>query len=235
VNVTLLFSSEHYIAAAEAYMRGIERRIAAGRDARIASVASLFVSRWDAAVKDKVAAELRNRLGIAISKRTYKTYRELIASARWQSLQAAGARPQRLLWASTGTKDPAASETLYIDALAAPETINTIPEKTLLAFARQGQINSVLPADAGDTEQLLEKFSNAGVDVEALAADLQRDGTAAFVKSWDEIMTLIASKKLRRSAGYKLVGDSKHDGLKQAPAILSTACCQRMWKDSTHC
>lgn len=194
VNVTLLFSSEHYIAAAEAYMRGLERRIAAGRDAGIASVASLFVSRWDAAVKDKVTAELRNRLGIAISMRTYKAYRELIASARWQSLQAAGARPQRLLWASTGTKDPAASETLYVDALAAPDTINTMPEKTLLAFSRQGEIKSVLPDDGGDAEQLLAQFSRAGVDVAALAADLQRDGTVTFVKSWDEIMMLIAAK-----------------------------------------
>ena len=194
VNVTLLFSSEQYIAAAGAYMRGIERRIAAGRDARIASVASLFISRWDVAIKDKVADELRNRLGIAIAKRTYKSYRDLLAAPRWQKLHAAGARPQRLLWASTGTKDAAAKETLYIDALAAADTINTIPEKTLLAFAQQGEIKSVLPPDGGDAEQLLAAFARAGVDVVALAADLQREGTAAFAKSWNELIALIASK-----------------------------------------
>jgi len=194
VNVTLLFSCEQYIAAAEAYMRGIERRIAAGRDAGVASVASLFVSRWDVAVKDKVADALRNRLGIAISMRTYKAYRELLASPRWQGLQAAGARPQRLLWASTGTKDPAAAATLYIDALAAPDTINTMPEKTLLAFAKQGEIKSVLPPDGGDAEKLLAEFSQAGVDVDGLATALQREGTAAFARSWDELMSLISSK-----------------------------------------
>lgn len=194
VNVTLLFSSEQYLAAAAAYMRGIERRINAGRDARVASVASLFVSRWDVAVKEKVAEELRNKLGIAIAMRAYKAYRELLAAPRWQKLHAAGARPQRLLWASTGTKDPLAAATLYIDALAAPDTINTIPEKTLLAFARQGVVKHVLPPDGGDAEKLLAAFSNAGVDVVALAADLQREGTAAFAKSWDELMTLIASK-----------------------------------------
>jgi len=194
VNVTLLFSSEQYVVAAEAYMRGIARRIDAGRDARVASVASLFISRWDVAVKDKVAEELRNRLGIAIAMRTYKAYRELLASPRWQKLRAAGARPQRLLWASTGTKDPAAKETLYIDALAAPDTINTIPEKTLLAFATQGEVKSVLPPDGGDAEQMLVEFSAAGVDIVALAADLQREGTAAFAKSWNELMSLISSK-----------------------------------------
>lgn len=194
VNVTLLFSREQYIAAAEAYMRGIERRIGAGREAGVASVASLFVSRWDVAVKDKVADGLRNRLGIAISMRTYKAYRELLASARWQGLQAAGARPQRLLWGSTGTKDPAVAASLYIDALAAPDTINTMPEKTLLAFAKQGEIKSVLPTDGGDAEKLLAEFSQAGVDIDALAADLQLEGTAAFAKSWDELLSLITSK-----------------------------------------
>jgi len=194
VNVTLLFSREQYIAAAGAYMRGIERRISAGLDARVASVASVFISRWDVAVKDKVADELRNRLGIAIAMRTYQAYRELLTSPRWQKLQAGGARKQRLLWASTGTKDPAATETLYIDALAAADTINTIPEKTLLAFVKQGEIKSVLPPDGGDAEKLLAEFSRAGVDVDALAADLQREGTAAFAKSWDELMSLIASK-----------------------------------------
>lgn len=203
VNVTLLFSREQYIAAAAAYMRGIERRIAAGRTPRVASVASLFVSRWDVAVKDKVAEALRNRLGIAIAMRTYKAYRELLASPRWQKLQAGGARPQRLLWASTGTKDPAAAETLYIDALAAPDTINTIPEKTLLAFAKQGEVKTALPPDGGDAEKLLAEFSRAGVDVDALAADLQREGTAAFAKSWDELMSLIASKTAVLGLGKK--------------------------------
>lgn len=194
VNVTLLFSREQYIAAAEAYMRGIERRIATGRDAGVASVASLFVSRWDVAVKDKVGDQLRNRLGIAISMRTYKAYRELLASPRWQALQGKGAHQQRLLWASTGTKDPAAAATLYIDALAAPDTVNTMPEKTLLAFAKQGEIKSVLPPDGGDAEKLLAEFSHAGVEIDALAADLQREGVAAFAKSWDELLSLILSK-----------------------------------------
>jgi transaldolase len=194
VNVTLLFSREQYVAAAEAYMRGIERRIAAGREAAAASVASLFVSRWDVAVKDKAADGLRNRLGIAISMRTYKAYRELLATPRWQGLQAAGARPQRLLWGSTGTKDSAAAATLYIDALAAPDTINTMPEKTLLAFVKQGEIKSVLPTDGGDAEKLLAEFSHAGVDIDALAADLQREGVATFAKSWDELLSLILSK-----------------------------------------
>ena len=194
VNVTLLFSREHYIAAAEAYMRGIERRIAARLDPKVASVASIFVSRWDVAVKDKVSAGFRNRLGIAIAMRTYKAYRDLLASTRWQKLAATGARPQRLLWASTGTKDPAASDTLYIEALAAPDTINTIPEKTLLAFAEHGSVDKVLPADEGYAEAVLAEFTREGVDVEALAAELQREGTAAFAKSWNELMYRIAEK-----------------------------------------
>ena len=194
VNVTLLFSREHYIAAAEAYTRGIERRIAAGLDPAVSCVASLFVSRWDVAIKDKVPQDLRNRLGIAIAMRTYTAYRELLASARWQKLADAGARPQRLLWASTGTKDPAASDTLYLEALAAPDTINTIPEKTLLAFADHGKVRGELPADGGDAEALLTEFARAGVDNAALAADLQREGTAAFATSWRDLMDRIASK-----------------------------------------
>lgn len=194
VNITLLFSSEQYIAAAEAYMRGLERRIAAGRDAVVGSVASLFVSRWDVAVKDKVGDGLHNRLGIAIAQCSYRAYRDLLAGPRWQALQAAGARPQRLVWASTGSKDPAAAETLYIDALAAPGTINTIPDKTLLAFVRQGEIKPVLTQDGGDAERVLAAFSRAGVEAESLAAELQREGTAAFAKSWDALMALIASK-----------------------------------------
>ncbi|MGD2139262.1 MAG: transaldolase [Burkholderiales bacterium] len=194
VNVTLLFSREHYLAAADAYMRGIERRIEAGRDPNVGSVASLFVSRWDAAVNDEVPAELRNRLGIAIAMRTYKAYVELLASQRWKKLVAAGARAQRLLWASTGTKDPAASDVLYIEALAAPNTISTMPEKTLHAFAEHGSVKDALPADGGDAEAVLNEFARAGVDDAALAARLQRDGTAAFAKSWRDLLSTIAEK-----------------------------------------
>jgi transaldolase len=194
VNVTLLFSREHYIAAAEAYMRGIERRIEAGRDPRVTSVASLFVSRWDVAVKDKVSPALRNRLGIAISLRAYKAYRDLLASPRWRKLAAAGARAQRLLWASTGTKDPSASDTLYVEALAAPNTINTMPEKTLLAFADHGKVQGVMPVDGGDAESALAEAERQGIDDEALAAKLQHDGAEDFAKSWSDLMQVIASK-----------------------------------------
>ena len=193
VNVTLLFSREHYIAAAEAYMRGIERRIAAGLNPAVGSVASLFVSRWDVAIKDKVPRDFRNRLGITIAKRTYKAYRELLTTPRWQKLADAGARPQRLLWTSTGTKDPAASDTLYIQALAAPDTINTIPEKTLLAFAEHGEVKNALPDDDGDAEALLAEFARAGVDDTALADQLQREGAQSFAKSWRDLMDCIAS------------------------------------------
>ena len=194
VNVTLLFSREHYAAAAEAYMRGIERRIAAGRDPAIRSVASIFVSRWDVAVGDRVPAELRNRLGIAIAMRTYKAYRDLLASPRWRSLAASGALPQRLLWASTGTKDPAAPDVLYVEALAAPDTIDTMPENTLLAFADHGKVNGAMELDGGDAEAVLAQFARIGVDDGALAAELQREGTAAFARSWRDLMDRIASK-----------------------------------------
>jgi len=196
VNVTLLFSREHYLAAAEAYLRGIERRIAAGRDPAIASVASVFVSRWDKAVADKVPAELRNRLGIAIGGRTYRAYRELLASPRWTRLAAAGALPQRLLWASTGTKDPDASDTLYVEALAAPDTIDTMPEKTLRALADHGRLRGAMPADGGDAEAVLARFARAGVDVDALAAQLQGEGAASFVKSWGQLLQRIADKSV---------------------------------------
>ena len=195
VNVTLLFSCEQYIAAAEAYLRGIERRLAAGLDPKVASVASLFVSRWDVAVKDRVAPQLRNRLGIAIAKRTYKVYRDLLASPRSCRLINAGAQPQRLLWASTGTKDPAAPDTLYVEALAAADTINTIPEKTLHAFAEHGRLRGVLPADGGDAEAVLAEFRRAGVDAAALAEQLQREGAAAFDRSWKDLMDCIESKR----------------------------------------
>ena len=194
VNVTLLFSSQQYIAAAEAYMRGIERRIAAGLYLKVASVASIFVSRWDVAVKDTVQGEFSNRLGIAIAMRTYKAYRDLLASPRWQKLADSGARPQRLLWASTGTKDPAAVDTLYAEALAAPDTINTLPEKTLLAFAAHGNVKNVLPVDEGYAEAVIAEFTREGINDEALAADLQREGVNAFAQSWRDLMYRIASK-----------------------------------------
>jgi transaldolase len=196
INVTLLFSCEQYLAAAEAYLRGVERRIAAGLDPRVSSAASLFVSRWDKAVNATVPAELRNRLGIAVAARTYRAYRALLASPRWEKLAAARARSQRLLWASTGTKDPKAPETLYIEALAAPDTIATIPEKTLRAFAERGQLKGVLPADGGDAEAVLARFRSAGVDVDRLAAELQHEGVQAFTKSWSELMERIASKSV---------------------------------------
>jgi transaldolase len=194
VNVTLLFSREHYIAAAEAYLRGIERRIAAGLSPDVGSVASLFVSRWDGAVANTVLEPLRNRLGIAIAKRAYKAYRELLGSARSQRIYNEGARPQRLLWASTGTKDPAASDILYIKALAAPFTVNTMPEGTVRAFADHGDIGDILPADGGDSEDVLAQFAKAGVDIDALAAKLQEEGAKSFVKSWEELMKVISAK-----------------------------------------
>jgi transaldolase len=194
VNVTLLFSREQYVAAAEAYLRGIERRIAAGLSPDVGSVASIFISRWDAAVADKVPAPLRNRLGIAIAQRTYKAYRELLGSARSQRIYNEGGRPQRLLWASTGTKDPNASDILYIKALAAPFTINTMPENTVKAFADHGDVGELLPADGGDCERVLAEFAKAGVDVDALATKLQEDGAKSFVKSWDELMKVISAK-----------------------------------------
>lgn len=194
VNVTLLFSREHYVAAAEAYMRGIERRLAAGRDPKVASVASIFVSRWDVAIRDKVPEHIRNRLGIAIARRTYKAYRELLASTRWKKLSAGGAKAQRLLWASTGTKDPKASDTLYVEALAAPNTINTMPEKTLLAFVEHGRVKDVLPLDGGAAEQMLAAAAYEGVNDAELAAELQREGTAAFARSWNDLLARIAAK-----------------------------------------
>jgi transaldolase len=194
INVTLLFSREHYVAAAEAYLRGIERRLAAGRDPKVESVASLFVSRWDVAVKDRVAATQRNRLGIAIARRPDKAYREMLASKRWQKLAAAGARPQRLLWASTGTKDPEASDTLYVEALAAPETIDTMPDKTLQAFAEHGKVEAVMPLDGGDAEQVVAEFRRQCIDDTALAERLQREGAEAFSKSWHRLLAGIDAK-----------------------------------------
>jgi len=203
INVTLLFSREHYVAAAEAFLRGIERRIEAGLKPTVGSVASVFVSRWDAAVKGKVPAELTNRLGIAIAERTYKACRELLSSPRWQRAYNAGARPQRLLWASTGTKDPNASDILYIKALAAPFTVNTMPESTLKALAEHSELGSILPADGGQCEEVLAQFAKAGIDVEALAVQLQDEGAKSFVKSWNDLMAVITSKSadLKMAAG----------------------------------
>lgn len=203
INVTLLFSREHYVAAAEAFLRGIERRIEAGIKPTVGSVASVFVSRWDAAVKGKVPAELTNRLGIAIAERTYKACRGLLGSPRWQRVYNAGARPQRLLWASTGTKDPNASDVLYIKALAAPFTVNTMPEGTLKALAEHTELGTILPADGGDCEEVLAQFAKAGIDVEALAAQLQDEGAKSFVKSWNDLMSVIASKSaaLKKAVG----------------------------------
>ena len=194
INVTLLFSHEHYLAAADAFLRGIERRVAAGREPEVGSVASVFISRWDAAVKGRAPEALRNQLGIAIAKRTYKAYRTLLGSPRWQRVFNAGARPQRLLWASTGTKDPGAPDILYIRALAAPFTVNTMPEGTLKALADHGAIGEMLPADGGDCEEVLARFAGAGIDVDALAAQLQDEGAKSFVGSWQELMDVIASK-----------------------------------------
>ncbi len=194
INVTLLFSREHYIAAADAYVRGIERRIAAGLSPNVASVASLFISRWDGAVASKVPDSLKNRLGIAIGQRAYRAYRELLESPRWQRTYNEGARPQRLLWASTGTKDPKASDILYIKAFASPLTVNTMPENTLKAFADHGEVGDLLAADGGDCESVLAEFAKAGIDIDALATQLQEDGAKAFVTSWHELMGVIETK-----------------------------------------
>jgi transaldolase len=194
INVTLLFSCEQYLAAANAYLRGIERRIEAGRPPLVPSVASLFVSRWDVAANKTLPKELHNQLGIAVAKQTYRAYREMLASPRWKKLMDAGATPQRLLWASTGTKDPSAPDTLYVTALAAPDTINTMPDKTLRAFADHGRIEGTLPDDGGDCETTISRIENAGIDTDALAGKLQKDGADAFVKSWNDLLQRIADK-----------------------------------------
>jgi transaldolase len=194
VNVTLLFSREHYLAAAKAFLRGIERRIDAGLNPEVGSVASLFISRWDVAVADKTPEALRDLLGIAIAKRAYKAGRDLLTSPRWERIYNLGARPQRLVWASTGTKDPKASDVLYIKALAAPFTVNTMPEGTLKALAAHTDVGELLPADGGNCEEVLAQFAKAGIDVDALAAQLQEEGGKSFVKSWNDLMAVISSK-----------------------------------------
>jgi transaldolase len=194
VNVTLLFCCEHYLAAAEAFLRAIERRLTAGLNPNVGSVASIFVSRWDTAVAGRAPDSLRNQLGIAIAQRTYKAARDLLSSPRWHRIYNAGARPQRVLWASTATKDPAASDILYVKALAAPFTVNTMPEATLKALARHSQLGSILSADGGGCEAVLEQYVKAGIDLDALASRLQEDGAKSFVRSWNELMRVIASK-----------------------------------------
>jgi transaldolase len=194
INVTLLFSREQYLAAAEAYLRGIERRIAAGLNANVASVASLFVSRWDVAVANKVPDRLRDQLGIAIAKRAYKASSALLGSQRWRRIYNFGARPQRLLWASTGTKDPKASEVLYVKALAAPFTVNTMPEVTLHALSTHNEIGELLPGDGGDCEEVLAEFARQDIDVDDLSAQLQDEGAASFVKSWNDLLAVISSR-----------------------------------------
>jgi len=194
VNVTLLFSDTQYLAAAEAYMRGVERRIEAGLKPDVGSVASIFVSRWDVAVTGKVPPALNNQLGIAVSKRAYKTYLGLLSSPRWMRAYNAGARPQRLLWASTGTKDPKASDVLYVKALAAPFTVNTMPEGTLKAVAEHGLVSATMPTDGGDSDEILARFLAAGIDVQALSAQLQDEGAKSFVNSWNDLMGVITSK-----------------------------------------
>jgi transaldolase len=194
VNVTLLFSREQYVAAAEAYLSGIERRIAAGLNPKVGSVASMFISRWDVAVAGKVPKTLDNRLGIAIAGRIYQAYLKLLSNPRSQRAYNAGARPQRLLWASTGTKDPKASDILYIKALAAPFTVNTMPEETLKAFADHGDLGKIMAADGGGCEKVLAEFAKAGINVDSLAAQLQDEGAKSFVKSWNELLAVIATK-----------------------------------------
>ena len=194
INVTLLFSREQYLAAADAYAKGIERRIAAGLPTNVGSVASVFISRWDVAVSTKMPEDMKDKLGIAIAQRTYKAYVDLLATPRWQKIKQAGYNPQRLLLASTGTKDPKASDILYIQALAAPNTVNTMPEATLKAFADHGEIAGVMPPDGGNCEQVLAQFTKAGIDIDALGEQLQSEGAAAFVKSWNELLGVIESK-----------------------------------------
>jgi transaldolase len=202
INVTLLFSREHYLAAAEAFMRGIERRVDAGLNPNVGSVASVFISRWDGAVQAKVPDELHNQLGIAMAKRTYKAARALLGSPRWERVYNLGARPQRPLWASTGTKDPKASDILYIKSLAAPFTVNTMPENTLKALAAHDELGELLPEDGGDCEEVIAKFAKAGIDVDAMAAQLQDEGAKSFVKSWNDLLAVISSKSaLLRAAG----------------------------------
>jgi transaldolase len=210
INVTLLFSREQTMAAAEAYLRGIERRLEKGLSPVVESVLSLFVSRWDVAVKDEVVPPARNRLGIAVAMRTYRAWLELLDSDRWKRLAASGAHVQRMLWASTGTKDPEASPTLYVEALAAPGTIDTLPDKTLEAFAAKGRVAATMPADGGTADVVMEEFLRAGLDLDALAARLQREGGEAFTKSWNALMGGLQDKMARLAGGVRAVSPVAH-------------------------
>ena len=200
INVTLLFSREQYLAAAEAYMKGIERRLNDGKSPVVESVASVFVSRWDTGAKETVSEQYQNRLGIAIAMRTYRAYRDLLASERWKKLAAAGAHPQRLLWASTGTKDPKVAESLYVEALAAPDTVNTMPEKTLKAFAESGKVGQPMPVDGGFAEQTIDEIRREGVDIEGLADKLQQEGGDSFKKSWSALIGGLEEKITKLTA-----------------------------------
>jgi transaldolase len=227
VNVTLLFSPEQYRAAAEAFIRGIERRIEAGLQPDVGSVASVFVSRWDTAVAGKVPAALSNKLGIAMAKRTYKTYRELLGSPRWERIYNAGAPPQRLLWASTGTKDPKVSDVLYIKALAAPFTVNTMPEGTLKALADHEDLGEIMAADGGDCEAVLDQFAAAGIDIDKLAAKLQDDGAKSFVSSWNDLMEVIASKSATLANGFRGREKNNRGNRLESDETASTAATAR--------
>src|SRR5262249_4617331 len=219
INVTLLFSREHYLAAAEAFLRGVERRMDAGLKPNVGSVASVFISRWDAAVSWRVPRELNNKLGIAIAMHTYKAARHLLSSPRWHRIYNAGAFPQRLLWASTGTKDPAASDVLYVKSLAAPFTVNTMPEATLKALAGHTELGSVLPADGGDSETVLVQFRDAGIDTHALSVQLQEEGAKSFVKSWKELMAVIEAKALGLEKAASESGEKPESGGRRCAAI----------------
>jgi transaldolase len=194
VNVTLLFTRDHYLAAAEAYMRGLELRVASGLSPDVPSVASLFISRWDKATMDQVPDWDRDKLGVAIGQQAYAAYRDVLESDRWQQLASCGARPQRLLFASTGTKDPEASDVLYVGALAAPNTVNTMPEETLLAFSEHGRVSGVIPRGGADCEQVLAEFGRVGIDVAELGADLQKEGAKSFDDSWQDLLNAIEAK-----------------------------------------
>jgi transaldolase len=194
VNVTLLFDADQYLAAADAYLKGIERRITTGLNPAVACVASVFISRWDAAVATLVPPELTNRLGLAVGLETYRAYRELLASERMQRIHNAGGRAQRLLWASTKTKDPDASDTLYVEGLASPFTINTMPDATLEAFYDHGRVTASIPVDGGDYKSQLAEFARAGVDRSNLAHQLQDEGATAFTTSWNELLAKIGTQ-----------------------------------------
>ncbi|MFF2513856.1 transaldolase family protein [Streptomyces sp. NPDC058086] len=191
VNVTLLFSADHYRAAADAYPRGVERRVQAGHDPAVGSVASMFMSRWDVAVKDTAPDGLTDTLALAVGLDVYRAYREVTGSQRFQRLENADARVQRLLWVGTRTKDPAASDTLYVHGPAAPFTVNTMPDDTLKAFFDHGGIGETLPLDGGESEAAPARFASAGVDVKALAAKLQSEGANSFVAAWNDLMERI--------------------------------------------